>query len=187
MIRPVHLFVSSSPDLHAERDLVGQVTAALPLTIGWLIGHTPTVAEKEQDSGRRAEACDLYVLILSHDYAAPMGIEVRRAIRVGKKPLAYRFRCAYSPSAQDAIRSLDVQWQVFSDPQEFLALFRRDLVRALLQEAPKVGLELGEVEHLMELAREADTAVVTGQADRRDGDAGRSAVILGREVWKGGK
>jgi len=187
MTRPIHLFVSSSPDLDAERDGVGQVTAALPLTIGWRISHTPTPAEGGQDGSGRVEGCDLYVLILGHDFAAPMGAEMRRAAKVGRKPLAYRARVAYSPAAQEAIRASDVEWKAYSGAQEFLPLFRRDLVRALLRAAPTWGLELREVERLMELMRAADAAAAAGQADQPRGEAGRSAVILGREVWKGGK
>jgi hypothetical protein len=50
-----------------------------------------------------------------------------------------------------------------------------------------LGLELREVERLMELVRAADAAAAAGQADQPRGEAGRSAVILGREVWKGRK
>ena len=185
MTRPVHLFVSSSPDLRTERDLVGRVTAALPLTIGWRIDHTPASGEGRQDSANLAGISDLYVLILGHDFAAPMGAEARQALRAGKKPLAYRLRCTYSPAAQDAIRTLDVKWQVYSDPQMFLGLFRRDLVHALLQEAPRLGLLLPEVERLAELEKEADATAATEKAEGPRGDAGRSAVILGREVWTG--
>jgi len=185
MTRPIYLFVSSSPDLATERDSVGQVTATLPLTIGWRISHTPTPPGGGQESTGLVEGCDLYVLILGHDFAAPMGTELRRAAKAGRKPLAYRAKVTYSPAAQEAIRTCDVEWQVYSGVHEFLPLFRRDLVHALLRDAQSLGLELREVERLMELASDADAAAAMGQAGRPRGDAGRSAVILGREVLRG--
>jgi hypothetical protein len=183
MARPIHLFVSSSPDLTAERDGVGQMTATLPLSIGWRIGHTPTPREAGRNSSDQVAGCDLYVLILGHDFAAPMGTELRQAAMVGKKPLAYRAKVTYSPAAQEAIRARDVEWQVYSGVREFLSLLRRDLTRALLRDAQALGLELSEVERLVELAGNLEAAPA-GQAGQSPGDAGRSAVILGREVLR---
>ena len=40
MTRPVHLFVSSSPDLTAEREALGQAVAELPISVGFEIKHT---------------------------------------------------------------------------------------------------------------------------------------------------
>lgn len=185
MTRPIHLFVSSSPDLAAERDGVGQVTAALPLTIGWRISHTPNPSARGQEDSGRVEGCDLYVLILGHDFAAPMGAELRWAVTAGRKPLGYRARVTYSPAAQEATRVSDIGWRVYAGVHEFLSLFRRDLIRALLRDAQALRLELPEVERLMALARDADATEAAGQADWPRGEAGSSAVILGREVLRG--
>ena len=45
MSKPIHLYVSSSPGLSVEREAIARVVAALPLTIGWRIGHTPLPGE----------------------------------------------------------------------------------------------------------------------------------------------
>ena len=64
MSRPIYLYVSSSPDLYAEREAVAQIVAGLPLTIGWRIGHTPPPGQPMGDEVVRACECDLYALIL---------------------------------------------------------------------------------------------------------------------------
>ena len=198
MSEPIHLFVSSSPDLQAEREIIGQVVATLPqnvphLAIGWRIGHTP-MPETEVplpapagDRIVRVEECDLYVLILGHDFAAPMGSELRQATSCGLEPLAFRKKCTNSPSAQDAIRRLNVEWRVFDTPGQLRQLFTQDLIQALIQRATELGLDLKDLESLMEVDK-----LIVSQAGKRTEeeaephrrDAGRSGVILGREVWE---
>ena len=185
MRKPIHLFVSSSPDLQLERDVVGQVVAELPLMLGWQIDHTPLPGELARDDLLRVAQCDLCAVILGQDFAAPMGAELQRAFLVGKRPLAYRKRCTLSPSSQDAVRRLDVRWRTFSAPDALRTWFARDLLQALLKQAVSLGLDLVELERLLGLAQnEADQLEQGHRAERRRGEAGRSGVILGREVWE---
>jgi hypothetical protein len=182
MARPIHLFVSSSPELQAEREIVGQVVAKLPLTIGWRIDHTPSPGSPGSGDVAR---CDLYVLILGQDFAAPMGAELRQATAVGRSPLAYRKRCTHSPSSQDALRRLQIAWRSFSALDELRAAFTQDLLQAMLRQATELGLELGELEGLLELARQVDGERERGEGSGpQRGDAGKSGVILGREIWE---
>jgi len=186
MARPIRLFVSSSPELYAEREIVGEVIAALPLTIGWRIGHTSIPGETARGEVASVDQCDLYALVLGQDFAAPMGVELRQATAIGRTPLAFRGKAAYSPSAQDAIRRLSLGWREFSTPGEFRASFERALMRAVIRQAVQLGLELNELERLIELSQEAERTASEAQPGRRHGDAGRSGVILGREVWESG-
>lgn len=194
MSKPIHLYVSSSPDLSVEREVIAQIVAALPLTIGWRIGHSPLPGQLGDEGVVRVEECDLYVLLLGHDFAAPMGQELRLARALGRAPFAaYRYQCTLSPSAQDAVRTLDLTWQPFSSLASLRAMFRRDLLEAVLKQATTLGLALGEVQRLIEQARLADQAregdasrgaTSTEQVDPRRAEAGRSGRILGREVWE---
>jgi hypothetical protein len=187
MSKPIALFVSSSPELQVEREIVGQVVATLPLTIGWRIGHTPMPwdmlgSQPAGDDVARVEQCDLYALILGHDFAAPMGVELRQAVARGISPLAFRKKCTPSPSAQDAIRRLDIEWRVFVSSAQLRQLFTRDLSQAMLLHATQLGLEVKELEGLSEWARQLENEPEEEPASRHH-DAGRSGVILGREVW----
>lgn len=183
MPKPIHVYVSSSPELYAEREVVGEVIAGLPVTIGWRIGHSPIPGEVSRGDVSDVAQCDICVLVLGHDFAAPMGAELRQAMAIGRAPLAFRLRCTRSPSAQDAVRRLDLGWREYSEVSAFRSLFERDLLQAVLRRATPLGLDLGEVERLMDLAREAESVATAAQMDRRRGDAGRSGVILGREIW----
>ena len=188
MSRPIDLYVSSSPDLYAEREAVAQIVAALPLTIGWRISHTPPPGQVMGDDIKRVGACDLYAVILGHDFAAPMGFELRQVLARGQQPMAaYRKDCTFSPSAQEAVRTLEIAWHRFSTLEAFRSMFRRDLLHAVLRQATALGLKLDEVQRLVELSREAageDSAIAEPGQGR--GDVGRSGRILGREVWEAG-
>jgi hypothetical protein len=115
-----------------------------------------------------------------------MGAELQHAQRLGKRPLAYRKRCTRSPSSQDAIRRLDVDWRPFSTLHALRALMVRDLLQALLQQAVRLGLDLAELERLLGLAQDEARELEKGQVRPRRGEAGKSGVILGREVWEDG-
>lgn len=182
MSKPVHLFVSSSPELQVEREIIGQVVATLPLTIGWRIDHTPMLNRSGEGSPVQ---CDAYALVLGHDFAAPMGAELRLATTVGRVPLAFRKKTSYSPSAQDAVRQLEIRWHTFATAEEFRSLFARELIQAIVQQATQLGLELDEVERLLErIQASSDSSEETPAAGRRQSDAGKSGVILGREIWE---
>jgi hypothetical protein len=184
MARPIHLFVSSSPGLYPEREIVGEVIASLPLTIGWRIGHSPMPGEEARQSVAEAAESDLYVVILGHDFAAPMGAELRQSVGVGKRPLGFQKKCTHSPSAEEAARRPDVEWQGYSSLPEFRSLLEKELLASLLQRAAQLRLELNEIEGLAERSRAAMQVPTASQGEHHRGDAGRSGVILGREVWE---
>lgn len=186
MPRAIHLYVSSSPDLHREREVVGQTVALLPLTLGWQIDHTPLPGEPVSDRLARVAAADLYVLILGPDLSAPMGAELRQALSAGRQPLAYRQECTFSPSSTDAMRRYDLNWRTFATPELLRALFKSDVLQALLRQATELGLDMAELERLFQAAQEEVGHLTDAlREDKPRGGAGRSGVILGREVWEG--
>ncbi|MCX7683122.1 MAG: DUF4062 domain-containing protein, partial [Anaerolineae bacterium] len=90
MARTIKLFVSSSPELEEEREMVGQVVAGLPVAQRWDIRHTPRPHESVTDALSFVAGCDLYVLGLGTAFAAPMGAEWNDALRTGRAVLTYR-------------------------------------------------------------------------------------------------
>ncbi|HEY66970.1 MAG: hypothetical protein DRI79_00375 [Chloroflexi bacterium] len=180
MARPIRLFVSSSPDLAPEREALGQAVAELPVSVGWEIKHTPRPGEKAFEPLTFIERCDLYLVVLGADFAAPMGAEWQQARGAGKALLAYRKRVLYSPSAQTLLhRSSDVTWTEFQSPQELKAQVTRALAQALLDRGEQFGLHLDEVEALLALIGTEEEEGAFAEPDQRRG-AGRGAVILGR-------
>ena len=68
MSKAIHLYVSSSPELLAEREIVGQVVAGYPLTLGWQIDHTPLPGQVSTDHVDRVLVCDVNAIILGQDF-----------------------------------------------------------------------------------------------------------------------
>ena len=203
MARSIHLFVSSSPELVPEREALGQAVAELPVSTRWEIKHTPRTEEPSDESLAFIERCDLYLIVLGADFAAPMGLEWRLALEmkrirtIRKHVLAYRKQVLPSPSARALLRQSDVRWTEFQSPQEFKTKVSRSLAQLMLDESERFGLHMSEIEPLLALAEAeksdksdkgaaslpstswADEQEKPTEPDRRRG-AGRGGVILGR-------
>jgi hypothetical protein len=185
MARPIHLFISSSPDLALEREVLGQAVAELPISVGWEIKHTPRPGEDAAEPLAFLERCDLYLVVLGADFAAPMGLEWRQALRLGKPLLAYRKRTLHSPSAQTLLRESsvtgNVTWTAFDLPQELKTHITQALARTVLDRGEQFGLSLDDVQALLTLAGAKEEGGESSETERRRG-AGRGGVILGRET-----
>jgi hypothetical protein len=177
---PIRLFISSSPDLAPEREALGQAVAGLPISAGWEIKHTPRPGEDVHESLAFIDRCDLYLVVLGADFAAPMGLEWRGARGVGTPLLAYRKRVLQSPSAQQLLRQSSVSWTEFESPQALKAHVIQALARMLLDRSEQFGLHLGDVEGLLALAETGEAETPT-EPDQRRG-AGRGGVILDRRT-----
>ncbi len=179
MPRPIRLYVSCSPGLAPEREALGQAVAELPVEVGWEIRHSPRPGQDDRDALAFVEHCDLYLVLLGGDFAAPMGSEWRRAVGHVKTVLAYRKRVPYSPSAQTLLRRSEVEWTAFESAAQLKAQVTPAIAGALLDQGEHFGLHLPEVEALLEVAETEVEKKTQAEPDRRRG-AGRGGVILGR-------
>lgn len=178
MSRPFRLFVSSSPDLAPEREALGQAVAELPVAIGWELKHTPMPGEEQSDTLGFIERCDLCIVLLGADFAAPMGLELQMAMEAGRGTLAYRKNVLRSPSAQEAMRHRGIMWGTYGAAHEIKAQVKQLLAQRLLDEGEIFGLHLDDVEGLLALAGEAAGDAPAGPDERQGAD--RGGVILGR-------
>jgi hypothetical protein len=178
MARPIRLFVSISPGLAPEREALGQAVAELPISVGWEIKYTPSPGEDAREALDFVARCDLYLVVLGTDFAAPMGPEWRGALGAGAPVLAYRKRVLHSPSAQTLLRESDVAWTEFESSRELKAQVSRAVARAVLDRGEQFGLHMDDVEPLLALVGTEEVEKLAGP-DRRRG-AGQGGVILGR-------
>jgi len=179
MKRPIRLFVSSSPELAAEREALGQVVAEMPIALGWEIMHTPAPGTDMQDVLEFIDTSDFYLIVLGWDFAAPMGVEWEEAVTSGRIPLAFRKTVPHTLSGRHLLMHSDVDWVRFRTPGDFKRKVRRVLIREVLDRGEPFGLLLNEVDALLrELKR---TEQSTEVPDRASG-AGTDAVILARRA-----
>lgn len=179
MSRPIRLFVSCSPGLAPEREMVGQAIAELPVSVGWRIKHTVGSGADDREAIAFIDRCDLYLVLLGGDFAAPMGLEWRKAMRQDKHLLAYRKDMLYSPSAQRLLRRSNEEWTIFETALELKRDVKQALAEMILDRGEHFGLRMNEVEALLRIAEAEEEDDTSSEPDRRRG-AGRGGVILGR-------
>lgn len=178
----VHLFVSATPDLEPEREIVGQVVARLPVSIGWEIKRTPRRGEPLQPALEAATACDLYLFLLGRDIAAPAGVEWDVAWRAGKKPLAYAKDVLHTPAAEAFVRDAGVTWTRFASDEELMDVVRIALAKHLTERALRYRLSVVEHEALSALLQKIKVEKPPAEAPPIGGKSGGAAgggVILG--------
>ena len=162
-----------------EREALGRAVAALPVSTGWEIRHTPSPGERGWDSLSFVASCDLYIVLLGADFAAPTGSEWRQATENHRFTLAFYKDVAHSPSAQWVLGQRGAPWELFASAGELEDLLIRRLARVILDRVERLGLDLDDVEGLLALAGKREEERIH-EPDRRSG-AGRSGMILGRD------
>jgi hypothetical protein len=180
MAGPIYLFVSSSPDLAAEREALGQAVAELPISVGFEIMHTkPGETDDIDETLAFIERCDLYVIVLGGDFAAPMGLEWQRSQNTLRPTLAYAKRELHSPSAQKLLRESGMTWTPFDSPHTLKPHATQALAQMILERGERLGLHVEDVNSLLAVVGEKGQEP-SEKPDLREG-AGRGGIILGRE------
>ena len=103
------LYVTISPDLGAEREVIGRAVAGLPVDVGWEVGYTPGPYDPPSDALAASHA-DVYILALGEDIRAPMGVEWNLVRRAGRTPLAFLKEVTRTPAAQEFMKTAGLEW-----------------------------------------------------------------------------
>jgi hypothetical protein len=177
MKRPIRLFVSSSPELTIERELLGQVIAEMPIALGWEIMHTPGPGTDMQDVLEFIDTSDFYLIVLGWDFAAPMGVEWEEAVTSGRVPFALRKNVLHTLAGRHLLAHSGVRWIRYQTPQDFARKVRHFLIGEILDRGEAFGLLTHELDALLlALKRDGEVSVAPDEA----GGAGSDAVILDR-------
>ncbi len=178
--RPVIIYISAAADLMAEREALGQMIAALPVTLPWRIVQSPVKDEPlDLEATRNA---DLYLLVLGSDIRAPVGLEWRTARRAGRPVVAFLKKgIARTPAGQAFVRETEVSWQPFTSSADLSRQVQRLLVEYLVRHALHYALTPPELERLAALQSSAGEAAAGGEG------TGHSAVLLSPERFTPGE
>ena len=189
MAERLRLFVSAGPDLEAEREVIGQAVARLPVSLGWTIKRTPRLGEPLAPALEAVRACDFYVLLLGTDIRAPVGLELITAQRARKTILAFlKEEVACSPAARVFMRDTQVSWTPFRSGQELGALIEGALAQRILERAGSYAISPGECETLVALVEQPKDKETTKREPAEASGAGGGGVIIapGRDLPPGG-
>jgi hypothetical protein len=189
MAERLRLFVSAGPNLEAEREIIGQAVARLPVSLGWIIKRTPNRGEPLAPALEAIRACDFYVLLLSTDISAPVGLELITARRTRKTTLAFlKEETARTPAARVFIRDAQVSWTPFHSGQELELLIQKALAHRILEGAKTYPISPVEWETLSALVEQPSYQEMAEPEPTEASGAGGGGVIIapGRDLPPGG-
>ncbi len=114
-IEKLLLFISATPDLRLERDVVARAVTEIPTSLGWTIKQTPG-AGRESDL-RAVDTADIHLLLLGRDIQAPVGLEWASARRAGRPVQLFRLDTAQTQAGTGFMREVSRHgaWTLFKD------------------------------------------------------------------------
>ena len=178
MEKELAIYVSASAEMDAECELLGQLLAEMTKSIRWTIKRTPSPHELANPDLEALRASQFYLILMGSDITAPIGVELQAAKEAKLFTFAFRkMSVAPSPAGAYFIHHVDLEWQPYQTPQEFVRLFERALISQLLEGTPGYGLDVRDLEELAERLRALEEAE-EGQGGERRRGAGHGGVIL---------
>jgi hypothetical protein len=178
MDKELGIYISAAPEMDAECELLGKLLAQLVTSARWTIRRTPRPHERTPLDLDALRAGQFYLILLGADVMAPMGTEWMAARDAKIATLAFRnVEVLCSPATAYFASYMDIPWQEYHSPTEFIRAFEQQIIRLLLEGTPGYGLDLGDVE---QLARRLD-ALRQEKPDEQPSerrDASRGGVIL---------
>lgn len=183
MAERLFIFVSVGPDLEAEREVIGQAIASLPISLGWEIKYTPFRGERSDPTAFAVANCDFYALLLGADISAPMGSELRTALAAGKRAIAFLKEGPRTAAARFFARQSGMAWKRFDDEESLRHLLQKSIVEQILHSPEKYRITVADWEALSALSAEAEQEKSRGgeQPAPWHGGAGRDAIIVSPE------
>ena len=172
------IYISASPELDAECELLGQLLANLPKSVRWVIKRTPGPFEALKLDLVTLQKSQFYVILLGMDIMAPIGVELQAAQSAGLWLRAYRNRkMTPSPATAYFAQNAELDWIWYQTPQAFVQDYERALIRELLAGTPGYGLILRDIEELAARIKAIEEGDEGAEREERRG-AGRGGVIL---------
>jgi len=189
MAERLRLFVSAGPDLDAEREIIGQAVARLPVSLGCSIKRTPRRGAPLSPALEAVRDCDIYVLLLGTDIRAPVGLELITARRAGKTVSAFlKEETSRTPAARAFIRGAGVNWTPFRSGQDLEILIQKALAQRILEQAERYAISPVEWETLSALVEQPGDKKIAEVTPAEARGAGGGGVIIapGRDLPPGG-
>ena len=183
--QPVNVYISAASDLMAEREMLAQMIARLPVTLAWRILQSPLANEGLDLTA--LQGVDLHFLLMGMDIRAPIGLEWQLAHYAGRQTIPFlKQGVARTMAGQSFIRETRLSWQPFADVADLHRQARHRLINHLLSQQHRYALRPVELEQLHSLQAEAqaESPVVSEAGLEGEHQAAQSAVILSRERYQ---
>jgi len=182
--RSIRVFVSATPDLEPEREVIGEVLARFPVPLPWEIARTPRPGEQTPAALGAVQQSDLVLVLLGEDAGAPVGAELLAAQRAGLPVLALLKDEPHTPAGQFFRYNSATEWRAFRGPEGLRRLVVRWLAEEVVRHAVEFGLRPQEAARLIEFARDEATEsepVLVGHGQPQGAQEG-AIIVSGRDA-----
>src|SRR5947199_9310474 len=132
---PLVVFISSLIDkMMSERDAVDRAVISIPITRRWRFEYATASSQPLEDSYlSKVRDCDIFIVLLGHEYSEAVAREHQTAVENNKPVLAFVQKGERSSEQNDLIRSLGVKYASYTNSEDLqqavLASLLVDLIR----------------------------------------------------------
>jgi len=129
------VFVSSSiKEFTAERFVVKEAIESIPLTQPWVFEYTTASSDPLVESYLgKVRKCDLFILLLGQYLTEPVLKEWQTALRTEKPRLVFLKKGLRNSNTETFIKTIDVKWAEFSNPDELKLLVQYAVTDELIK------------------------------------------------------
>jgi len=183
MSRRISVYVSATPDLESEREVIGEALAKFVLPLSWEIRRTPHRGEQDLTSLALVGSSDFFLVLLGQDVTAPIGAELAEALAHRVPLLALVKNTPHTPAGQFFRTATIYDWARFNDARELRLLVMRYLAEHLAERPLTYGLSPDELAGLEAFRRQPEeeqlTAIEGAVTGGEPAGAQEGAVIVG--------
>ena len=148
MAETLRIFVSATNDLEAERAVIGQLLAELPVQIGAEIRRSPLMGISYDNLFELIANVDRFYFLMGQDITAPAGAEWLLAIQLERSILPLRRAGGRTAAGQEFLRFWPLGWKTFRNRGHLAQIIGLDLIQILLHPTNRYGLSVTEVASL---------------------------------------
>ncbi len=179
MAETLRLFVSATRDLEDERAVIGRAIARLPVQIGVEIRRTPLLGAPYEDVYELIANVDRVYFLMGEDITAPAGMEWLIAWKLERSVFPLRRGNRRTPAAQEFLRGIPIQWQMFHNSSDLARIITLDMARILNHPKNRYGLTLTELEQLNLYAKAVEQRGLQVQGEAGGAQGGGVLLDLG--------
>ncbi len=145
MAETLRIFVSATNDLEAERAVIGQTLAELPVQIGVEIRRSPLTGISYDNLFELVANVDRFYFLLGRDITAPAGAEWLLAMQLERSIFPLRLAASRTSAGQEFLHYWPLRWKTFQNRSHVAQLVGLDLIQILLHPTNRYGLSVTEV------------------------------------------
>ena len=148
MAELLRIFVSATRDLEAERAIIGQTLAELPVQVGAEIRRTPPEGVSYETMFELISNVDRVYFLIGRDITAPSGAEWLLALQLERHIMPLRLAGPRTLAAREFLGFAPVEWVTFRNQRHLAQLIGLDFIGLLLHPKNRYGLNTTEINAL---------------------------------------